>query len=55
MSFINDDSVQLGITNVTYNPTYSSVTNPSILFNDLTSGIYNSTANTIIIMYLLSN
>ena len=49
MSFVNDDSTQLGINSVSYTPTYSSVTNPSILFNDLTSGIYNSTANTIIL------
>ena len=53
MSFTNDTSTQLNYTTFTNLPTYSSVTNPSILFNDGTSGIYNSTANTII-MYTSS-
>ena len=49
MSFPSDTSTQLNYTTVSYLPTYSSITNPSILFNDGTSGIYNSTANSIII------
>ena len=49
MSFPTDTSTQLNYTTVSYLPTYSSITNPSILFNDGTSGIYNSTANSIII------
>ena len=49
MSFINDDSAQLGINSVTYNPTYSSVSDPNITFNDLTSGIYNPSDNTIVL------
>ena len=49
MSFPTDTSTQLNYTTVSYLPSYSSITNPSILFNDGTSGIYNSTANSIII------
>ena len=48
MNFINDNSTQLNITTTSYLPSYSSITNPSILFYDGTSGIYNATANTII-------
>ena len=48
MNFNNDNSTQLNITTASYLPTYSSTTNPSILFNDGTSGIYNATSNTII-------
>ena len=48
MNFNNDNSTQLNITTSSYLPSYSSTTNPSILFNDGTSGIYNATANTII-------
>ena len=53
MSFPSDTSTQLNYTTVSYLPTYSSITNPSILFNDGTSGIYNSTANSIIMYTLL--
>ena len=49
MNFINDNSTQTGINNVTYTPTYSNVTNPTILFNDLTSGIYNPSSNKLIL------
>ena len=48
MNFIPDNSTQTGINNVTYTPTYSSVSNPNVIFNDSTSGIYNPTANKII-------
>ena len=48
MNFNNDNSTQLNITTSSYLPSYSSTTNPSILFNDGTSGIYNATANSII-------
>ena len=53
MSFPSDTSTQLNYTTTSYLPTYSPITNPSILFNDGTSGIYNSTANSII-MYTSS-
>ena len=46
--FNNDTSTQLNNTTFSYLPSYSSASNPSILFNDGTSGIYNATANTII-------
>ena len=46
--FNNDTSVQLNYTTSSYLPSYSSASNPSILFNDGTSGIYNATANSII-------
>ena len=46
--FNNDTSTQLTNTSVLYLPSYSSASNPSILFNDGTSGIYNATANSII-------
>jgi len=49
MSFQNDNSTQLNITSVSYLASYTSITNPSILFSDRTSGIYNSTSNTIIL------
>ena len=48
MSFPNDLSTQLNYASLTIIPTFSSVTNPSILFNDGTSGIYNNTTNSII-------
>ncbi len=48
MSFPNDLSTQLNYASFTIIPTFSSVTNPSILFNDGTSGIYNNTTNSII-------
>ncbi len=48
MSFPNDLSTQLNYTSITIISTFSSVTNPSILFNDGTSGIYNNTTNSII-------
>ena len=47
MNFNNDNSTQLNITTTAYLPSYSSTTNPSILFNDGTSGLYNATLNTI--------
>ena len=48
--FNNDTSVQLNYTTSSYIPTISSVTSPSIVFNDVgTSGIYNNTANSIIV------
>ena len=46
--FNNDTSTQLNNTTFSYLPSYSSASNPSILFNDGTSGIYNATANSII-------
>ncbi len=48
MSFPNDISTQLNYTTVSIFPTYSSVTNPTILFIDGASGIYNNTTNSII-------
>ena len=48
MSFQNDNSIQLNYTTASYLPSYSSITTPTILFNDSTSGIYNATANAII-------
>ena len=54
MSFINDSSTQLNYSTISFlssNP--SSITNPSFLFSDGTSGIYNATPNTII-MYTSS-
>ena len=47
MNFPNDNSVQTGINSVSYTPTYANVNNPNILFNDLKSGIYNPSLNTI--------
>ena len=47
MSYPTDTSVQLNYTTVTILPTFSSVTTPSILFNDGTSGIYNPSNNVI--------
>jgi hypothetical protein len=47
--FNNDTSTQLNYTTSSYLPSYSSASNPSILFNDGTSGIYNATANSIIL------
>jgi hypothetical protein len=47
MNFPNDNSTQTGIVNVSYTPTYANVNNPNILFNDLKSGIYNPSLNTI--------
>ena len=49
MNFVTDNSSQLGITNISYTPTYSNLNNPSILFSDFSSGIYNPSANNIII------
>jgi hypothetical protein len=47
MNFPNDNSVQTGINYVSYTPTDANVNNPNILFNDLKSGIYNPSQNTI--------
>jgi hypothetical protein len=47
MNFPNDNSTQTGINSVSYTPTYANVNNPNILFNDLKSGIYNPSQNTI--------
>ena len=47
MSYPTDTSVQLNYTTVTILPTFSSVTTPSILFNDGTSGLYNPSNNVI--------
>jgi hypothetical protein len=49
MNFPNDNSTQTGINSVSYTPTYANVNNPNILFNDLKSGIYNPSLNTIIL------
>ena len=49
MSFPTDTSTQLNYTTASYLLSYSSITNASILFNDGTCGILNSTANSIII------
>ncbi len=53
MSFPNDLSTQLNYTSITIIPTFSSVTNPSILCNDGTSGVYNNTTNSIIFLQVL--
>ena len=54
MSFINDSSTQLNYSTISFLSSIpSSVTNPSLLFSDGTSGIYNATTNTII-MYTSS-
>jgi len=47
MSYPTDTSVQLDYTSVSILPTFSSVTAPTILFNDGTSGIYNPSNNVI--------
>jgi hypothetical protein len=47
MNFPNDNSTQTGINSVSYTPTYANVNNPNTLFNDLKSGIYNHSLNTI--------
>ena len=47
MSYPTDTSVQLNYTTVTILPTFSSVTTPSILFHDGTSGLYNPSNNVI--------
>jgi len=46
--FISDNSTQINNA-ISYLPTswYSNITNPSFLFNDGTSGIYNPSANNI--------
>ncbi len=49
MSYPTDSSTQLDDTTLSILPTFSSVTDPSILFNDGTSGIYNNTTNSIIV------
>jgi hypothetical protein len=46
--FNNDTSTQLNTTSFSYLPSCSSASNPSILFDYGTSGIYNATANSII-------
>ncbi len=48
MEYPTDTSTFFYYTTLSTLPTYSSVTNPSILYNDGTSGIYNNTSNTII-------
>ena len=55
MLFINDNSTQTGVITTTFTPIYSNVTNPSIIFCDLTSGIYNPSSNKKIIIYLRYN
>ncbi len=47
-SYRPDTSVQFDYASLSMLSTYSTVTNPSILFNDGTSGIYNNAANSII-------
>ena len=47
MSYPTDASVQFNYTTITILPTFSSVTTPSILFNDGTSGLYNPSNNVI--------
>ncbi len=47
MSYPTDTSVPFHYTTVTILPTFSSVTTPSILFNDGTSGLYNPSNNVI--------
>ncbi len=51
MSYPTDSSVQFNYASLSTIPTvtFSSVTNPSILFNDGTSGIYNYTTNLMIV------
>jgi hypothetical protein len=41
MSYSTDTSVQFDYTSLSLLPTFSSVTAPTILFSDGTSGIYN--------------
>ena len=41
MSYPTDTSIQIDYASLSITPSYSSITNPSILFNDGTSGIYN--------------
>ncbi len=48
MSYPTDTSVQCDFASLSIHPTYSSVTNPTILFYDGTSGIYDNTRNSII-------
>jgi hypothetical protein len=48
MSYPTVTSVQFDYVSLSILPAYSSVTNPTILFNDGTSGIYNNAANSII-------
>jgi hypothetical protein len=48
MSYPTDSSTQFDYTTLSILPTFSSVTSPTILFNDGTSGIYNNTTNSII-------
>ena len=47
MSYPTDSSTQFDYTTLSILPTFSSVTNPTILFNDGTSGIYNPSNNVI--------
>ena len=49
MSYPTDTSIQIDYASLSITPSYSSITNPSILFNDGTSGIYNNAANSIIL------
>ncbi len=50
MSFPDNTSTQIDYTTVSYHPTYSSITNPTVLSNDGTSGIYDNTTNSIIVL-----
>ena len=45
MSYPTDTSIQIDYASLSITPSYSSITNPNILFNDGTSGIYNNAAN----------
>ena len=49
MSYPTDTSIQIDYASLSITPSYSTITNPSILFNDGTSGIYNNAANSIIL------
>ncbi len=50
MSFPNYLSALLDFKTVSIIPTYSSVTNPTFLFYDGTSGIYNNSTSSIIFL-----
>jgi hypothetical protein len=52
-NFPTDASIQFDYISVSHLPTYSSLTNPTILFDDGTSGIFNNTANSIIFLQIL--
>ncbi len=49
MSYPTDTSIQIDYASLSITPSYSTITNPSNLFNDGTSGIYNNAANSIIL------